>query len=127
MELTPENKLRKIIIVGDRVLIRLKTPDEKTSTGLYLPPSVHEKEQVQSGYVVKAGPGYPVSVPSDEIEESWKEVEEKVRYIPLQVKEGDQALFLQKGAYEVMYENEKYYIVPQHAILMIVRDEDLFT
>lgn len=127
MELTPENKLRKIIIVGDRVLIRLKTPDDKTSSGLYLPPSVHEKEQVQSGYVVKVGPGYPVSVPSDEIEESWKETEEKVKYIPLQVKEGDQALFLQKGAYEVMYENEKYYIVPQHAILMIVRDEDLFT
>jgi chaperonin GroES len=127
MEITPENKLRKIIIVGDPVLIRVKTPDEKTLGGLYLPPSVHEKEQVQSGYVVKVGPGYPVSIPADEIEESWKEVEDKVRYIPLQVKEGDHALFLQKGAYEVMYENEKYYIVPQHVILMLVRDEDLFT
>jgi len=42
------------------------------------------------------------------------------------VREGDLAIFLQKGSIEVMYEDEKYYIVPQHLILMIVRDDELF-
>jgi hypothetical protein len=29
------------------------------------------------------------------------------------------------GSYEVVYEGEKYYIVPQHSILMLEREEDL--
>ena len=44
----------------------------------------------------------------------------------IQVKEGDLAVFLQGGAYEVMYQGEKYFIVPQSSILMIERDESLF-
>jgi len=36
MQLTADNKLKKLIVVGDRVLIRLKKPNEKTSTGLYI-------------------------------------------------------------------------------------------
>mgnify|MGYP006167638671 CR=1 FL=1 len=50
MQLTADNKLKKLIIVGDRVLIRLKKPNEKTGSGLYLPPGVQEKEKVQQGY-----------------------------------------------------------------------------
>ena len=45
--------------------------------------------------------------------------------MPLQVKEGDLAIFLQKGAFEVMYQNEKYFIVPQASILMLEREENL--
>ena len=60
MELTSDNKLKKIIVVGDRVLIKPMKEPQKTSSGIYLPPGVHEKEKVQSGYIVKAGPGYPI-------------------------------------------------------------------
>ena len=56
----------------------------------------------------------------------WKADEEKIKYVPLQVKEGDLAVFLQTGAYEVMYEKEKYFIVSQSSILMIERDDELF-
>ncbi len=119
-----ENKLDKLIVIGDKILIKSKSPSEKTKTGLYLPPGVQEKEQVQSGYVMKAGPGYPVPVHADD--ESWKKTEDKIKYIPLQVKEGDLAIFLQRDAIEVVYENEKYFIVPQHSILLIERDEGLF-
>ena len=49
----------------------------------------------------------------------------QVKYVPLQAKEGDLAIFLLSGATEVMYENEKYFIVPQSAILMLEREEDL--
>jgi len=124
MELTGDNKLRKIIVVGDRVLIKPKKMSERTESGLYLPPGVQEKEKIQSGYIMKAGPGYPIPLPVDE-EESWKDVEEQVKYIPLQAKDGDLAIFLQKGAFEIMYEGEKYFIVPQSSILMLEREEDL--
>jgi len=125
MELTPDNKLKNLIVVGDRVLIKPKKPTEKTRSGLYLPPGVQEQEKVQSGYVIKAGPGYPIPVPF-ETDELWKEQEEQVKYVPLQAKEGDLAIFLQRGAYEVIYGNEKYFIVPQSSILMLEREEDLF-
>ena len=125
MELTADNKLQKLIVVGDRVLIKPKKETEKTSSGIYLPPGVHEKEKVQSGYIVKAGPGYPIPVPMEE-EEAWKPDEEKVKYVPLQAREGDLAIFLQKAAFEVVYKDEKYYIVPQSSILMLEREEDLF-
>lgn len=123
MLLTNDNKLKKLIVIGDRVLIRLSQPNEKTASGLYLPPGVQEKEKVQQGYVIRTGPGYAIPTPPEE--ESWKQVEEQVKYIPLQVKEGDLAIFLLSGATEVIYENQKYFIVPQNAILMLERDEDL--
>jgi co-chaperonin GroES (HSP10) len=58
-------------------------------------------------------------------DESWKSEEERIKYVPLQAKEGDLAIFLLSGATEVIYENEKYFIVPQSAILMLEREEDL--
>ncbi len=124
MELTSDNKLRNLIIVGDRVLIKPVKETEKTSTGIYLPPGVQAKEKSQSGYIVKVGPGYPMPLSLED--EDWKPEEEKIKYLPLQVKEGDLAVFLQKGAFEIQYMKEKYFIVPQTAILMLERDEDLF-
>ncbi len=119
-------KLEKILIVGDRVLIQPKSLSEKTKSGLYLPPGVQEKEVVQSGYVMKVGPGYPIPLPSEDIDEPWKKIDDKINYIPLQAREGDLAIYLQKGAVEVLYEGEKYYIVSQHSILMLEREEDMF-
>lgn len=124
MNKTETNILDKLIVIGDKVLIKPLSASEKTSAGLYLPPGVQEKEQVRRGYVMKSGPGYPVPLPVDD--ESWKSSEEKVKYIPLQVKEGDLALFLQRDAIEIIYSNEKYYIVPQHSILLVERDDELF-
>jgi len=123
MILTPDNKLKKLIVIGDRVLIRLSKADDRTQTGLYLPPGVQEKEKVQQGYVIKTGPGYAISLPVEN--EVWKTEEEQVKYIPLQVREGDLAIFLLSGATEISYEGEKYFIVPQGAILMLERDDEL--
>lgn len=124
MELTADNRLKKLIVVGDRLLIRVKKSPEKTDTGLYLPPGVQEKEKVQSGYVIKVGPGYPIPMATDE-DEPWKEQDEKIKYVPLQAQEGDLAIFLQKGAVEVAYQNEKLFIVPQSSVLMLEREQDL--
>ena len=123
LRITPDNKFKKLIVIGDRVLVQLAQADERTSTGLYLPPGVQEKEKVQQGYVIRTGPGYVIPMPVED--ESWKSEEDKIKYIPLQAKEGDLAIFLLSGATEVMYAGEKYYIVPQSAILMLEREEDL--
>ena len=124
MELTADNKLKKLIVVGDRVLIKPKKEDEKTDSGLFLPPGVKEKEKIQSGYIVKVGPGHPIPMAPEEGDD-WKLEENKVKYLPLQAKEGDLAIFLQNGAFEVIYQKEKYFIVPQASILMLEREEDL--
>jgi chaperonin GroES len=123
-EVTSDNRLKSLIIVGDRVLIRPKSPSDRTNSGLYLPATITEKEQVQSGYVVKVGPGIPI--PSSSEDEPWKASEEKVKYMPLQAMEGDVAIYIQRNAIEIEYDGEKYVVVPQSSILMLERSEDLF-
>jgi co-chaperonin GroES (HSP10) len=113
---------KEIIIVGDRVLILPESDRDRTEHGLYLPPSVKEKEKVQSGYVVKAGPGYPVPNPSFLDQESWSTTpKDPVKYIPLQAEEGDYAIFLRDQSIEVEIDDKRYLIVPQTAILILFR------
>ena len=123
MHITQDNKLKKLIIIGDRVLISPSRPNDRTDSGLYLPPGVQEKERVQQGYIIKIGPGYAIPMPPED--EPWKSSEEQVKYLPLQAREGDLAIFLLSGATEIMYGGDKYFIVPQSAILMLEREEDL--
>ena len=112
----------KFIVIGDKVLIKPQEAFDKTSSGLYLPPGVTEKEKVQSGYVLKVGPGYPIPAQIDD--EPWKDYEEQISYIPLQITEGDLAIYLRKDAYEINFENEKFLIVPQSSVLMLIRNDD---
>jgi len=116
---------KKFIIVGDRVLIKPKSPMEKTKGGLLLPPSVQENERLQSGYVIKVGPGYPIPAIAD-FDEPWKNKSEEVKYVPIQPREGDLAVYLQSSAYELEFNNNKYVIVSQSSILLLIRDESLF-
>ena len=112
----------RFIVVGDRVLIKPQEESSRTTAGLYLPVGVAEKERVQSGYVLKIGPGYATSTEVDD--EPWKESANKVKYIPLQAREGDLAIFLRKEAVEIEFEKEKFLIIPQSAILLLIRNED---
>ncbi len=109
-------------MVGDKVLVDPDRRVDRTTSGLYLPPSVKEKEKLLSGYVVKTGPGYVV--PDLATEDLFSAEEQKpVRYIPLQAAEGDYAIFLKDSAVEMEFENKKYLIVPHGAILALVRTE----
>jgi chaperonin GroES len=120
-----EQNLDKFIMVGDRVLVKPKSPVEKTKSGLILPPGVQSKEKIQAGYVLKVGPGYPIPA-INEVDEPWKDKSDEVKYVPLQLKVGDMAIFLQNSGYEIEFKKEKYIIIPHSAILMIIRDESLF-
>jgi len=113
--------ISKFVVVGDRVLIKPEEETNKTTSGLFLPPGISEKEKIQSGYVIKVGPGYPTAANIED--EPWKESKETVKYIPLQAKEGDLAIFLRKEAFEIEFEKEKFLIVPQSAVLLLIRND----
>jgi chaperonin GroES len=67
------------------------------------------------------------SIPAiNEIDEPWKDKSDEVKYVPLQPKVGDEAVYLQKSGWEIEFNNEKYVIVPHNAVLMLIRDEGLF-
>jgi len=123
--LLDEKDLQKLIVIGDRILIKPKIPQSKTKSGLLLPPGVNENEKVQIGYVLKVGPGYPIPSVND-TDEPWKNRTDEPKYVPLQPKEGDQAVYLQNSAIEIEFNKEKYIVVPQSAILLLLRDDGLF-
>lgn len=112
---------QELIIVGDRVLIEPDDSHDRTDTGLYLPQGVKEKEKVQSGTVVKIGPGYPIPDPSAIEAEPWETPSAQKHYFPLQAKEGDFCIFLRNAAVEIEYRTKKYLVVPHAAILVILR------
>ncbi len=117
-------ELRKqVVVIGDRILLQLDEEGDRMKSGLYLPPSVREKEKVAMGRVVKVGPGYPIPNPNYTDDEPWSQPKDPMRYIPLQAREGDYAIFLREQGIEVEFEEKKYLIVPQSAVLMLVRDE----
>ncbi len=113
---------REIILVGDRVLVNPDERADRTTSGLYLPASVKEKEKVMGGYVVKTGPGYVV--PEMGTDDFLSRGEQKpVKYIPLQASEGDYAIFLKDSAVEIEFEGKKYLIVAHSTILALVRTD----
>ena len=115
-----EDKLDNLIVIGDKVLIKPCSSRSKTKSGLFLPPGYSEKEEIRNGYVVKVGPGIPIPYLPDEDSEPWKpKKDDRVRYIPLQPLVGDLAIFMMKGSIEIIYNEQKYYIVPQYSILLL--------
>jgi chaperonin GroES len=125
MDDSPAKRLSKLIVVGDRVLIKPKAEAERTRGGLFLPAGVEEKEEIGWGWIMKIGPGYPILVSPDDSFEPWKNPDERVKYVPLPAKAGDLAIFIKRASFEVIYGDEKYFIVPHASILMLERDEDL--
>ena len=114
---------KELVIVGDRVLIKLEEAEERTEVGLYLPPTALEKENVQSGKVEEIGPGIPLPPKTDDEDVPWASDNiEQMRFIPLQAQKGDPAIFARKEAVEIKFDREKYVVVPHAAILALVRN-----
>ena len=118
------SKNKQILVVGDRVLIKPDKGEQKSKAGLYLPPSVIEKQEILSGVIVEIGPGIPLGNPEENIDEPWSGNDSSnVKYMPTQADVGDIALFLNKASIEIKIENDDYLIVPQSAILILIRDD----
>lgn len=115
---------KEIVIVGDRVLIVPDLGEERSNVGLYLPRWAVEKESVQGGTIVEVGPGIPLPAPSDQDEELWKPNATQPNYSQLQAQIGDYALFLRKGAIELKLDGDTFLIVPQAALLVLMRERE---
>jgi chaperonin GroES len=114
-------KNKRLIVVGDRVLIEPEVGEERSHVGLYLPATAVDNQAVQAGTVVATGPGTPISAPTDLDEEPWRIVAGEPRFLPVQAAIGDYAIFFRRAAVEITYEDKKYLVVPQAAILVLLR------
>jgi co-chaperonin GroES (HSP10) len=113
---------KELIVVGDRVLIRVEEGEERTKVGLYLPATAVEGQAVQGGRIVATGPGTPLPDVSDHLDEPWRITGSKeTRHVPMQARVGDYAIFFRKAAVEITFEGERYLVVPQPAILALSR------
>ena len=117
-----ENK--RLIVVGDRVLVKVEEGEERTNVGLYLPPTAVDSQAVQGGKIVATGPGLPLPDPSESSDEPWRTGPRETRFFPMQARTGDYALFFRKAAVEITFEHERYLVIPQGAILALVRDDE---
>lgn len=113
---------KRLIVVGDRILIEPEEGEERTKVGLYLPASAVDKQSVQGGRVVATGPGTPMGAPTELDDEPWRITSGEPRYLPVQAQVGDFAIFFRKAAVEITFENKQYLVVPQAAILTLVRE-----
>jgi co-chaperonin GroES (HSP10) len=114
---------KRLIVVGDRVLIAPEEGEDRSHVGLYLPPSAVDAQAVQGGKVVATGPGTPISAPTELGEEPWKIASGEAKYLPVQARVGDYAIFFRRAAVEITFEGNKYLVVPQAAILTLVRED----
>ena len=115
---------KDLIVVGDRVLVKVEEGEERTNVGLYLPPTAVDNQAVQSGTIVATGPGLPLPAPDTNADEPWRTTVRETRFVPMQARVGDYALFFRKAAVEITFEGDRFLVVPQAAILALVRDED---
>src|SRR6185312_2352369 len=114
---------KELIVVGDRVIVKVEEGEERTNVGLYLPPTAVDNQAVQGGTIVATGPGLPMPSPDVSSDEPWRAPMRETRFVPMQARSGDYALFFRKAAVEITFESERYLVVPQAAILALVRDE----
>lgn len=121
--MSEDQERKHLIVVGDRVLITAEDGEERSHTGLYLPATAVDNQAVQAGTVVATGPGTPISAPTELGDEPWKIGTGEARFLPVQARAGDYAIFFRRAAVEITFEGKKYLVVPQAAILVIMRKE----
>jgi chaperonin GroES len=114
---------KELIVVGDRVLIKVEEGEERTKVGLYLPATAMDSQAVQGGRIVATGPGTPLPEVVEHLDEPWRiGAQKETKHVPMQARVGDYALFFRKASVEITFENERYLVVPQAALLALSRE-----
>jgi chaperonin GroES len=88
--------------IGDKVIVKPKAEEEKTSGGIILPDTA--KEKPQEGTVIAVGPG---------------KVLENGERKPMTVKEGDTVIYSKYGGTEVTVTGEEYIILDEDSIYAV--------
>jgi chaperonin GroES len=89
--------------IGDKVVVKPKAEEEKTSGGIILPDTA--KEKPHEGTVIAVGPG---------------KVLENGQRKPMAVKEGDTVIYSKYGGTEVTVGGEEYTILDEESIYAVV-------
>ncbi len=90
--------------LGDRVVVKPVTKEEKVSASGIIIPDTVDKERPAKGTVVAVGPGKM----------------EDGKVLPVNVKVGQQVLFSKYGYDEVKLDGEDYYVLSEASILGIL-------
>ncbi|HPC75561.1 MAG: co-chaperone GroES [Thermovirgaceae bacterium] len=93
----------KLKPLGDRIVVKVLTQEEKTRGGIVIPDTA--KEKPQEGEVLAIGSG---------------RVLENGQKLPLEVKKGDKILFSKYGGTEVKIEGEELLILSERDVLAIL-------
>lgn len=96
---------RKIIPLGDRVLVRPEEMTVETKSGIIIPDTA-SKERPEQGVVVAVGEG---------------RVTDDGKTIALRIKVGDTVVFSKYGPDEIELDGEKYYILNESNILAVIK------
>jgi chaperonin GroES len=92
----------KIRPLGDKVVVKASTAEERTAGGIVLPDAARERPQ--SGKVIAVGPG---------------RVLENGSRAPMAVKEGDTVVYSKYGGNEIKLEGEEFLILDQDSIYAV--------
>ena len=92
----------KIRPLGDKVVVKRETQDERTAGGIVLPDTA--KEKPQAGIVVAVGPG---------------RVLDNGERAPMNVKEGDTVVYSKYGGNEIKIDGEELLILDQDSIYAV--------
>ncbi len=93
----------KLKPLGDRIVVKVLSQEEKTRGGIVLPDTA--KEKPQEAEVIAVGTG---------------RVLDNGQKMPLEVKEGDKVLFSKYGGTEVKVDGEEFLILSERDVLAIV-------
>jgi chaperonin GroES len=88
--------------IGDKVIVKPKAEEEKTSGGIILPDTA--KEKPHEGTVIAVGPG---------------KVLDNGERKPMSVKEGDTVIYSKYGGTEITVNGEEYVILDEDSIYAI--------
>ena len=92
----------KIRPLGDKVVVKASTAEERTAGGIVLPDAARERPQ--QGKVVAVGPG---------------RVLENGSRAPMAVKEGDTVVYSKYGGNEIKLDGEEFLILDQESIYAV--------
>jgi chaperonin GroES len=97
--------MAKIRPLGDKVVVRASTADERTAGGIVLPDTARERPQ--QGAVVAVGPGRLL---------------ETGDRAPMALKAGDTVIFSKYGGNEIKLDGEELLILDQDSIYAVKQD-----
>ena len=86
--------------LGDRLIVEVLEEEETTASGIVLPDTA--KEKPQRGRVLAVGPGSR---------------DDKGKYVPLEVEEGDEVVFSKYGGTEIKVGTDEYLILRESDVL----------